>query len=179
MHGERQQLRSDVASAGSERAEPCSGCGLVVGAGTTGCQAILDELLARDFSDVAYFLVHRLMVDTYALQHPDRYCVSAKSLAAHLTGLCWILEHGGSPAVGSESLRRWLDGAPRIERPEPPSFRGGLTIADVREARDPENHAARAVQDWARSTWDAYASLHALAGHWVEQALSGQRLPSR
>jgi hypothetical protein len=53
-------------------------------------------LLARDFTDAAYFRVHRMIVDTYCLQHPDRYCVSAKSLAAHLTGLCWLIEHGGS-----------------------------------------------------------------------------------
>ena len=65
--------------------ERCSGCGLVVPGGTAGCQAIMDEVLARDFSDVLYFRVHRMMVDTYSLQHPERYCASAKSLAAHLT----------------------------------------------------------------------------------------------
>lgn len=59
-----------------ETAEQCSGCGLVVRGGTHGCQAIMDELLARDFSEVLYFRVHRMMVDTYCLQHPDRYCVS-------------------------------------------------------------------------------------------------------
>jgi hypothetical protein len=79
---------------------------LVVRGGTAACQAIFDELLARDFSDIAYFQVHRMMVDTYCLQHPDRYCVSAKSLAAHLTGLCRLIEHDGSRAVGSELVRR-------------------------------------------------------------------------
>lgn len=76
---------------GQETTERCSGCGLVVRGGTAGCQAIMDDLLARDFSNVAYFRVHRMMVDTYCLQHPERYCVSAKSLAAHLTGLCWLI----------------------------------------------------------------------------------------
>jgi hypothetical protein len=145
--------------------------------GTAGCQGIFDGLLARDFSDVAYFRVHRMLVDTYCLQHPDRYCVSAKSLAAHLTGLCWLLEHGGNRAIGSEPLRRWLNGTPRIEKPEAPSFRGSLTVADVREAADPEAHA-RAVELWARSTWEAYSSLHALARHWIQQALAGPRVPA-
>ena len=61
----------------------------------------MDKLLARDFSDVTYFRVHRLLVDTYCVQHPERYCVSFKSLAAHLVGLCWSLEHSGSRAVPS------------------------------------------------------------------------------
>jgi len=138
----------------------------------------MNELLARDFSSVVYFRVHRMMVDTYCLQHPARYCVSAKSFAAHLTGLCWLIEHGGSRAVGSESLRRWLNGIPRIEKPEIPSFRGSHTLADVREAPDPEAHA-RAVERWARSTWEAYSALHSLARHWIQQALSGQRPPMR
>lgn len=31
--------------------EPCPGCGLVAPGGAAGCQAIFDELLARDFSE--------------------------------------------------------------------------------------------------------------------------------
>jgi hypothetical protein len=157
-----------------ETHEWCSGCGLVLRGGTVGCQAIMDELLARDFSDIAYFRVHRMMVDTYSLQHPDRYCASAKSLAAHLTGLCWLIEHRGSRAVGSESLRRWLNGKPPIEKPELPAFRGRLTVADVRDSSDPEAYAQE-VERWARSTWDAYSSLHSLARQWIHQALASQR----
>jgi hypothetical protein len=161
-----------------EMAERCSGCGLIVRDGTAGCQAIMDHLLARDFSDAAYFRVHRMMVDTYCLQHPNRYCVSAKSLAAHLTGLCWLVEHGGDRRVGSELLRRWLNASPRIEKPEIPSFRGSLTIADVCEAPNPEAYAG-ALELWARSTWEAYSALHSLARQWIEQALSRQRSPMR
>jgi hypothetical protein len=132
----------------------------------------MDELLARDFSNVAYFRVHRLMVDTYALQHPERYCVSAKSLAAHLTGLCWALERDGSRAVGSEPLRRWLDGKTGLDKPEIPARRGARTIADVRDLDDPAAYA-RALDLWARATWEAYASLHPLAHSWIEAALAG------
>ncbi len=151
--------------------ERCSGCGLAVAGGTAGCQAIMDELLARDFSDAAYFRVHRMLVDTYALQHPDRYCVSAKSAAAHLSGLCMLIERGGSKAVGSESLRRWLNGPARIEKPAFPAHRGTLTIDEARSAATPEAYA-QAVERWARSTWAAYAALHARARAWIQQALS-------
>jgi hypothetical protein len=122
----------------------------------------MDELLARDFSNVSYFRVHRMMVDVYSLQHPDRYCASAKSLAAHVTGLGALLERGGSRAVGVEALRRWLEGDPGIEKPVIPSFRGRLTIADVFRAPDPQAFA-EAVERWARSTWEAYSALQPLA----------------
>ncbi len=151
----------------------CSGCGLLVIGGTAGCQAIMYELLARDFSDFAYFPYNRMFVDIYCLQHPDRYCKSAKSLASHLTGLCWFLDNGGSRAVGSESLRRWLNGPGRIEKPEIPSFRGELTIADVRDAPDPKAYG-QAAELWAQSTWKAYSTLESLARQWIQEALAGQ-----
>jgi len=142
--------------------------------GETGCQAIFEELLARDFGNVLYFRSHRMLVDTYALQHPERYCASAKSLAAHLTGLCWLLEHGGSRAVGGEALRRWLNGKPEIEKPELPALRGELTIAGTIATRDPESYG-RAVEAWARSTWQAYAPLHPLARRWIDAAVAAER----
>ncbi len=151
----------------------CLGCGLLVPGGISDCQAMMDELLARDFSDVTYFRYHRMFVDIYCLQHPDRYCLSAKSLAAHLTGLCWFIDSGGSRAVGNESLRRWLNGTPRIEKPEIPSFRGELTIADVRAAPDPKAYG-QAVELWAQSTWKAYSALHSWARQRIQQALAGQ-----
>jgi hypothetical protein len=143
--------------------------------GETGCQAIFEELLARDFGNVLYFRSHRMLVDTYALQHPERYCASPKSLAAHLTGLCWLLERDGNRAVGSEALRRWLNGTPAIQKPASlPGQRGDLTIASVVSTRDPESHA-RAVEAWARSTWEAYSTLHPLARRWIDAAVANER----
>jgi hypothetical protein len=141
----------------------------VIEGGTAGCRAIFEELIARDFSDLGYFSVHRMLVDTYSLQHPDSYCRSAKSLAAHLCGLCQILETEANRAVGDAALRRWLDGKVSLAKPEIPAFRGDLTIASVRDATTPADHAA-AVDRWAESTWRAYASLHDLARDWLERA---------
>jgi hypothetical protein len=134
---------------------------------------MMDELLARHFSEAAYFGVHRLFVDTYCLQHPDRYCASFKSLAAHLSHLCWSLEHGGSRAIPSEALRRWVERHPGLTKPALPDFRGTLTISHVARAPDVAAHSL-AVDEWARSTWDAYSALHSTARHWVELALAGE-----
>jgi len=151
--------------------ERCRGCGLEVRDGERGCRAIFEQLIARDFSDALYFSVHRMTVDTYSLQHPERYCASAKSLAAHLCGLLQILEEGASAATGDRSLQRWLSGRVDLAKPDLPEFRGGLTVADVAAAPDAAAHAA-AVEGWARATWEAYAPLHALAREWLARARS-------
>jgi hypothetical protein len=155
--------------------ERCAACGMPIKGGETGCQKMFEDLLARDFGNVLYFRSHRMLVDTYALQHPERYCVSAKSLAAHLTGLCWLLERDGSRAVGGEALRRWLNGPSKMEKPANlPDHRGDLTIASVVATHDPETHG-RAVEAWARSTWQAYAPLHPLARRWIDAAVATER----
>ena len=111
----------------------------------------------------------RLSVDVYCLQHPERYCVSAKSLAAHLTGVCWALELGGGEE-GLRSLQRWLNGPGHLAKPQIPALRGNLTIADL-VARIGQGGYREALGEWARSTWAAYSDLHSLARDWVDEAI--------
>jgi len=108
-------------------------------------------------------------VDAYCLQH-DPYIASFKSFAAHLAHLCWSLEHGGSRAVPSEPIRAWVERNPTVEKPPLPARRGVVTIADVAAAAHAPAHRM-AVDLWARSVWDAYASLQPLARDWVSAAL--------
>lgn len=134
--------------------------------GSEGCQALFDQLSARMLEgiDVRYS-VRRLAVDCYCLQHPDRYCVSAKSLAAHLTGACWALEFGGGEQ-GLKALQSWLNGRVPLAKPALPSFFGEVTIADLAVA----DSLDRGVEAWARSTWAAYSELHPIARTWVRAA---------
>jgi hypothetical protein len=149
----------------ADGATSCAGCGR---AGTTDeCQGIFEELIAHDFSDARYFSVHRLTVDAYAMQHPNRYCVSAISLAAHLTGLCAAIEHR-DPAAINRRVQHWLSTRPELEKPALPTARGALTIDDV-DGGDPVRYA-ESVMRWARGTWDAYADLHAIARAWIAKA---------
>lgn len=151
----------------------CSGCGLVVPNGTAGCHAIYDKLLVVDYSDAAYGQFHRMKVDAYCLQHPERYCISAKSLAAHLVGLCCAFEHRDDLSA-LDALQRWLSTNPSLEKPHLPSNRGAVTIADVYATTDLEAHNC-AVQRWARSAWEAYSVLHPLAHRWLQDALACRR----
>ena len=157
--------------------ERCAGCGLTIEGGTAGCRARFDELVARDFGNVLYFRMHRKMVDTYCVQHPDEFCKSAKSMAAHLAGLAWFMDNpAATAAVGPDVLHKWLSGRKDLERPDPPAHRGALTIGDIDFDGDPV-HYAQAVDRWARSAWDAYAPLHETARDWLRQAQNTKLRP--
>lgn len=195
---------------------PCSGCGLSVPGGIAGCRGIFDEYIALEWGNPISYRYHRMFVDTYCLQHPDQFCASAKSFAAHLTGLCAAFEHKSHPSV-LNAVNRWLSRNPPLTKPELPAFRGALTIAEVRvvvraevrvevrsevraevhaelhtEAQTAVNPAippepsadlsaatdakpdpfpiAQAIDRWARSTWQAYSSLHPQARLWINQS---------
>lgn len=125
--------------------------------------------MARAAADVRYARAYRSAVEAYAMQHVERFGVSAKSYAAHLTGLCCVVEHDADPAMFA-AIARWLSGSSPVEKPAliPPP-RGHRTLADARAAEEPEAHAA-AVRAWAADVWNAYREQYALAHRWLEEA---------
>jgi hypothetical protein len=156
----------------------CESCGLPESGGRQACAVLFDEVLAQHFENPAYFGVHRLFVDTYCMQHPERGCVSFKSFAAHATHLCWSVERGGSRALPSEQIRRWVERHPRLVKPSLPHQRGTTTIADVAGLAPSAHHEA--VWRWAQDVWSAYATLHPIIREWVDMALvDGTRKASR
>jgi hypothetical protein len=139
--------------------------------GAQGCNELFQEVVGREFTRPELFQVHRLTVDAYSLQHPDQYMRSAKSAAAHLIGMCWAMEGRHDPSV-SIAVSRFLDGAPRITRPNrlpPPGERGTMTIVDIFLAPDSAEHIRR-VGEWARGAWEAWSDHHVLARTWLEEA---------
>ena len=136
--------------------------------GRDACQTLFEGLGLRAFEDSRYAAMRRLAVDCYACQH-DRYILSGRSLAAHLTGLAVAIERGGDEHV-NECVQRWLSGTRNIEKPAVPRLRGNVTIADV--AAVPPDEYAAAVRRWAESVWDAWRDHHALAREWIAAARS-------
>jgi hypothetical protein len=155
--------------------QPCTGCGILAPEGTRGCRAMFDELAIRQWYSPLAYPVRRMMVDTYALQHPDEFCASAKSFAAHWTGLCAALEHAGHPNL-LRVLLEWLDAQPALVKPQLPAQRGRVTIVDTYQASCVEEVHATADR-WARSVWQAYEGLQPQARTWVAEALA--RPPAR
>jgi hypothetical protein len=124
--------------------------------------------------------MHNLVVDTYAMQHPEGYGKSPKSYAAHLTALCVALENAGDQKL-YWAIARWLDGPAALDKPALVVRRGDLTIADVRAPRT-EAEYPDLVRRWARSVWTAYAAQHDLARQWRDEVLDymarkARRLP--
>ena len=153
----------------SDTAARCTACGAPV-AGLTACRSLFDELIAREFSDYRYARLHRLTVDTYALQHPEEFMRSAKSFVAHLTGACAAMETDQAAAI-NRSVQQWLNGVKSLERPldVPPGKRGTVTVVYAHEATEPEEYLRR-VQEWAQSAWAAWASHHEIARRWIARA---------
>ena len=139
--------------------------------GTDGCRAVFDQVALPTPRESPFLPWRRLIVDVYALQHPDPFCVSATSLAAHLTGVAWIIEHPADAAAGNDQLRRWLNSKPALIKPPLPRAYGDVRIDALADARTPQQIAA-AIDRWTAATWHAYASLHAIAREWIAQALA-------
>lgn len=147
----------------------CPSCGALPREGFDSCQAMWDELLAKSFSEFAFARFHRQIVDAYSLQHPDPYCKSARSYAAHLTGLCCHVEHEANPRV-NQTIQRWLSGRPALEKPAVPEARGQLTLAHVLPASSPSDTAAR-LDEWFNEVWSAYSEHHETARSWIGLAM--------
>jgi uncharacterized protein DUF5946 len=134
-----------------------------------GCQRLFESIGLREYEDMRFARYHRIVVDVYAMQHPDRYGRSAKSFAAHLTGLCaWIQNESEAMSVNA-AVQRWLNGPSPIDKPELPPTYGAITIRELVDTDDPVRYRELLLR-WARSTWDAYASLHDAAHAWIVTA---------
>jgi hypothetical protein len=148
----------------------CSGCGLAITEGTSGCRELLGRLTVREHEDYRYGRFHRVRVDAYCLQHPDPYCISTKSLLAHLCGLCCAFEYNGSPKV-YDALQRSLNGPLVLEKPVLPTNRGAITIGDLLAATDLDSYG-RIAREWGQSVWQAHAPLQPFARRWLESAVA-------
>ena len=148
----------------------CPGCGLEVARGAEGCLELYWERIGNLVHTTGHDRHMRLAWDTYCVQHPDRYCISAKSLIAHLSGLCWAIEYGGH-ITGYQALSRVLNGTLTVPKPQIPLFHGTVTIADV-PGREDANAHAEAIERWGANVWEAYRMLHSFARRWIETALS-------
>ncbi|HEV2971951.1 MAG TPA: DUF5946 family protein [Pirellulales bacterium] len=149
-------------------ASACPDCGARIDGGLGSCRAMFYATNRGRFRP-ADMRLGRLLVDSYALQHLEPYCRSAKELTYHLASLCCGLEHDGNSAIYS-ALQRSIDGKFTAERPTPPQHLGDLTILHLSEAATEAEYVER-TKAWARSVWDAYFDLHSLARDWVRRSM--------
>ena len=161
--------------------ERCPGCGELylpttsteaheyIGA-SPGCWLTFTELLAREYADPAYGVVHRHTVDIYAVQHPGTDGRRQRqSVALHLVALCHWLEHGLTAAELNPITRTLVSSKADWPWLTPPD-RYDLTVVDVLRATSGEEHV-RLTREWAASVWEAWSAHHWTVRHWASEAM--------
>jgi hypothetical protein len=180
--------RARGASLASKRADleagglsVCPGCGLVLPlhAGPThayvgaspACWSLYGQLPTAFRMTAVGETVRRLVLDTYAVQHPGTPQLrSVQSVAVHAMGLCVLLERGAEerrvkPVLGRRPTRR----APALRWLEPPRPNGTLTVRDTLGADGAENYVT-AVNAWAADVWAAWEPHHNTVRRWLDVA---------
>jgi hypothetical protein len=162
---------------GSEKLVKCIGCGALVpdtdgpthkyiGA-SPGCWAVFGEVLAKEYGEYGYPAVHRLTVDTYAVQHPGTPSrKSIQSVAVHLISLYFVLECGYESKKATRVMQRVTSHSDNFVWLEPPTSMGTMTVVDVNRAKDLAEHE-RLVQEWARASWEAWSQHRKQIQKWA------------
>ncbi|VAW14634.1 hypothetical protein MNBD_ALPHA11-964 [hydrothermal vent metagenome] len=137
-------------------------------ASSPGCWAAFGEVLAREYSDAAYFEVHRLSVDAYAVQHPGTPSKQTiGSIGVHLIRLCLFHEYGLTPERANDAMVKASKNKENFIWLEPPLSLGEISVADVVEASGVEQHK-RLVRSWAKKAWEAWSVHHEQVRQWIE-----------
>lgn len=138
-----------------------------------GCWDAFGNLVGREFSGWWVGEVHRLVVDSYAVQHPgDGSRRAVQSVGLHLVALHLTLEKGVSNETVARVLQLGARGPVPFERLDPPTDPGWKTVLDVLPARSPSEHEARA-RAWAASAWEGWRAHHQRVRGWAGEILKG------
>ena len=158
----------------------CFGCGAAVPVvdgpvhaymlAAPGCWALYGSVLEWRYATGAArnAELSQWLVDAYAAQHATNIeRRNRQSVALHLISLCAAFEH----AMPAEDRRRLIGHLAHREYPalHPPVTSFAITIRDVAGAADRDRPDV--VQQWARTTWDAWATHHQPVRAWLADAI--------
>jgi len=133
-----------------------------------GCWKAYGEILAREYQDPAYWPLHCLTVDAYAVQHPGVDTAQARnSVGIHLSRLCLIVEAGWPIGRANSAMVQIIARKTHYPWLTPPAQPGAVTVRHVLAAQTAPEHLA-SVDRWARSVWEAWAEHRATVRKWVE-----------
>lgn len=137
---------------------------------TPGCWACYGEVLAREYSDRSFYegdCIHKLTVDTYAVQHPGTPSQqSIRSVGYHLTRMYLIIERGISPDETQQAMVEISATKDKYYWLTPPSDLGAITVKDVHQTQSVADHKTM-VRRWAVSVWQAWREHHDIVRGWA------------
>jgi hypothetical protein len=93
---------------------------------------------------------------------------SIRSVAVHLIGLHLALEQGRGSSEATKAMQRAANRKRDFVWLDPPASLGEVTVLDVRQARNPAEHAGL-VERWARSIWEAWSPHHETVRRWAHE----------
>jgi uncharacterized protein DUF5946 len=134
---------------------------------SAGCWQLYGEVLAREYADAAFQSMHRLTVDSYAVQHPGHptpQCI--QSVCVHLMSLCLVVERGMDAGYATRVMGQAVRPKGRFVWLTPPRSLGDVTVVDVAAASTPTAHFAK-VRVWAESAWSAWSEHHDAIRRWL------------
>lgn len=131
---------------------------------SAGCWKLYGEVLAKEYSLENYDpLIHRVTVDTYAIQHPgepERRSINSVNL--HFLRLYLVLHNLVEGSKANEIMKRMSENTKLKEKfvwLEPPSFENTITVADVWKSSERESHV-KIVLEWGHSVLDRWTEKH-------------------
>ena len=135
------------------------------------CWAAFTTVLAREYSNPDLMEVHRLTVDSWAVQHPgDGSRRAIQSVGLHLARMMAQIEDGLGPDAVNAAMLRFT--ARKAELPElPPRRAYRMTVADIVGAVAPDDHS-KSVRQWAEATWQDWADQHAFIRDWARHSIA-------
>jgi hypothetical protein len=133
-----------------------------------GCYTYFNEILALESQNWQYPVIHRLLVDSYCVQHPGiESKKSIQSVAIHLLALYMALEKNFDLryitkqmgiAISKGAIFNWLN---------PPQNLGNVTIKDIRTSSLKEYEDS--IYRWARSVWEEWKEYHDKIKLWYKK----------
>lgn len=151
--------------------EQCSSCGAETPLSTTGsthayldaspgCWARYGEVLAREYSNAQYFVVHAITVDAYAMQHPGiESSQTINSVNLHLASLYAYYRNHVEISQLSQLKRYLAKHSDRFRWLPPPTNLGSMTINTIWQADTAETHC-KSVIEWGEVVFDCWREYH-------------------
>ena len=134
------------------------------------CWYAYGQVLAREYENPGLFAVHRLSVDSYAVQHPGGDSRQAiQSVGVHLARLCLFLERGLTPEDANAAMLRVGKIKDQMIQLQRPRNLGDITVAQILDAQT-ENDHLRLVHQWAEASWQAWSDHHDIVRRWVDMS---------
>lgn len=164
--------------------ELCIGCGAAYDAmdgpvhdymhSSPACFAAFTELLAAEYSSGELMGIHRLTVDTWAVQHAgmegERRAV--QSVGLHLARLMLQLESPKPPMETNAVMLDFSRHKATLKGLSPP-VQFTTTVANVAPFAGSSLHIEK-VHSWAQTTWEDWAADHDYIRLWIAEHSSYQ-----